>query len=592
MTEQAIEQDAAARGGDAGDWAPRPWLLAGLLGIAGLLIWLVTDGKEDDAARMAGAAFLFFGPLCAAFSLERDKWKEAAIFAIVAGLVMAGLAWRAVNGEAYYSDEEYGFAAGVVATVIALPLFQAGFHRTRFATPYPTIHFHAWTDAVSAAGSLAFLGLTWLMTVLLASLFQLLKIDFLMELIDEGWFGWMLSGTAFGAALGVLRNKLNIIGTLQSVVMLVLSLLAVPLAAALVIFLGAMVVSGPDVLWEATRSATPILLACAAGAWVLTNAIVRDDDTEMSRNVLMRVTSLVLALSLLPLTGFAAVSMGTRVAEYGLSPERLWALVAIAVACSFGVAYVVVVAHGRLAGWRPLLRRANLNLAAGLSVVALFLALPILNFGTISASNQLARLERGAVSAEDFDFDALKWDFGAAGKNALARLVASSDPDIARLAKEADARTERPYDWLEPEDRREIAESIQVIPAGSALPEGLEDAIVREFVCDDASTCRVFLQEDGRTAAVVGVGCAAPEGTRSGRSTAGECSVNSMAFVLEDGAWRDAHFYRAAEPMTDEQRREARRRQIDAIERGEVTVGPSRQREIYIGGEPDGRPFE
>jgi hypothetical protein len=575
------------------DWPLRPWLLAGMLGLAGLLIWLVTDGKDDDPVRMAGAAFLFFGPMAAAFSLERDSWKEAAIFALIAGLVMAGLAWRAVSGQELYADEEYGFAAGVVATVIALPLFQSGFHRTRFATPYRTIHFNAWTDAVSAAGSLAFLGLTWLMTLLLANLFQLLKIDFLMDLIDEGWFGWTLSGVAFGAALGVLRSKLGILGMLQHVVMLVLSLLAVPLALALVVFLGAMVVSGPDVLWEATRSATPILLACAAGAWVLTNAIVRDDDTEMSRNLVMRVTAFVLALSLLPLTGFAAVSMGTRIAAYGLSPERLWALVAIAVACSFGVAYLVVVVRGRLAGWRTLLRRANLNLAAGLSVVALFLALPILDFGSISAANQLARLERGAVKPEEFDFDALKWEFGKAGEKALAKLAASGNAEVAKLAKMAQTRLDRPDYWREPEDRQKFAQRIEVHPAGRELPAGLREAIFGQDVCDGAPICRVFLQEDGRTAAVIGDGCVPPIVTIEEQTKPGvNCAIDVMAFTLKDGKWDRARQSYPPGPKTTEEERASLQRERAAIERGDVTVGPSRQRVIYLGGKPESPTFD
>lgn len=549
------------------DWPLRPWLLAGMLGLAGLLIWLVTDGKDDDPVRMAGAAFLFFGPMAAAFSLERDSWKQAAIFALIAGLVMAGLAWRAVSGQELYADEEYGFAAGVVATVIALPLFQSGFHRTRFATPYRTIHFNAWTDAVSAAGSLAFLGLTWLMTLLLANLFQLLKIDFLMDLIDEGWFGWSLSGAAFGAALGVLRSKLGILGMLQHVVMLVLSLLAVPLALALVVFLGAMVVSGPDVLWEATRSATPILLACAAGAWVLTNAIVRDDDTEMSRNVVLRVTSLVLALSLLPLTAFAAVSMGTRVAAYGLSPERLWALVAIAVACSFGVAYLVVVVRGRLAGWRALLRRANLNLAAGLSVVALFLALPILDFGSISAANQLARLERGAVTPEEFDFDALKWEFGKAGEKALAKLAASGNASIAELAQTALVRPRWDYEHVEyigrmggPTARERLA-NIRIEPSAEAHRKAIE-AWVRQPGWTCQQPC-IFLSVSGGDELVVLSG-----------STA-------QRLHLDDAGWIEDELKRAEVMPVAEVKADS-----------EIEIRPYVGRQIYVDGEPIGEPFE
>lgn len=566
MSEERIASGQTDAGGD---WAERPWILAGLLGLAGLLIWLATDGTNNDSERIAAAAFLFFGSICAAFSLERDRWKEAAAFGLLAGLVMAGLAWRAVGAGDRYADEQYGFAAGVLAAILSLPLFQAGFHRLRFNTPYRDTHFYVWTDAVSAAGSLVFTGLAWLMLFLLAALFQLLKIELLGDLLQKGWFGGILSGAAFGAALGVLRNRIGIIGTLQSVVMLVLSLLAVPLAAGLVLFLLAMIVSGPDVLWEATRSATPVLLACAVGAFILANAIVRDDDTGMTTNPVMRVTSLVLVLSLLPLTAFAAISMGTRIGAYGLSPERLWALVAIAVACAYGLAYLVAVLRGRLQGWRVLLRRANLNLAVGVSVVALLLALPILNFGAVSASNQLARLESGRVSPEDFDYTALRWDFGEAGEKALARLVASDDAEIAGRAADAQKQTERP--WYFPGETDDTDERL--------------------------ANLEIRSEDEGSRALIEGFVRAAP----------GTCMQPCTALDL--GAWADGtphlalvegtsiyHFRRNAQGSLDY----ATANEVDhtpapapdAATRPEVEVRPYQGRQVFVDGRPVGEPFE
>lgn len=447
MGEQRIADEPRPDTATAQDWPLRPWLLGGMLAVAGLLIHFASDGHDNDAGWMALTAFLFFGPLAAAFSLERDRWKEAALFALAAGLVMAGLAWRAFHGMQHYASPEYGFFAGVFALLLALPLFQAGFHRTRFATPYRDTHFFVWTDAVSGAGALAFTGLTFLLLFLLAELFRLIRIDLLHDLMDESWFGWTVAGLAFGTALGTLRNQLKMIGTLQSVVLLVLSLLAVPLALALVVFLLAVAFSGLDVLWEATSSATPVLLACAAGCFVLANAIVREDDTDMTRNVVMRVTAFVLAMGILPLTVFAAISMGTRIAQYGLAPERLWGLVAIAVAVAYGLATWGAAIRGRVRNWRPFLRRANMNLTVGVSAFALFLALPILDFGAISAGNQVSRLGSGKVAAKEFDFDALKWDFGDAGRKALAKLAQSGDAEIAQLAAEAQARKERPWGW-------------------------------------------------------------------------------------------------------------------------------------------------
>jgi hypothetical protein len=431
-------------------------VLAGLLGIAGLLIYQIGGGQGPDTRigwQAAVTAFLFFGPLAFAFTLERGRRKEPLVFALLVGLVMAGLAWRAVGQAETIADPQYGFLAGIIASGLALPLFQAGFHRSRWRTGYRTIHAAVWSDAICAAGSLAFVGASWLMLVLLSELFHLLKIDFLKGLIDDGWFGWSWSGAAFGAALGVLRNELGIIGTLRRVVMTVLSLLAVPLAAGLATFLLAMVVSGPEVLWEATRSATPVLLSCAAGAWVLANSILRDEDANMSVNRILRIAGLVLVLAILPLTVFAAVSMGTRVAQHGLSPERLWGLVAIAVAVAYGVAWLVAVVRGWKGGeWRERVRRANLHLAVLISGVALFLALPILDFGAISARQQLERLKSGKVSADRFDYDALRWDFGAAGPRALERLTRSGNPVVEKASRAALARKARIYPFGPVED--------------------------------------------------------------------------------------------------------------------------------------------
>ncbi|MGZ3247239.1 MAG: DUF4153 domain-containing protein [Croceibacterium sp.] len=427
------------------DWRLRPWLLAGLLGFGGLLIHLVTNDHEVDAWRVAPAAFVFFGALAAAFTLEKGRWREPAVFAVVIGLVMSGLAWRAVRYGEHLPDEQYGFAAGVVATALALPLFQAGFRKRRFGTPYTEIYHHIWTDAISAAGGLAFTGLSWVALAILAKLFELLKIDFLRDLMEHGWFAWTFSGLAFGAALGVLRNELKVLGMLRTVVLLVLSLLAVPLAVGLVMFLLATAVSGPQVLWEATREATPTLLACAAGAFVLTCVLVRQDDEAMTRNPVMRAAALALAVVILPLAMFAAVSLGLRLNQYGLAPERLWGLVTVIVACAWGVGYWGALIRGRKAAWAQRLREANFLLAVASCVLALLLALPLLDFGTVSAGNQLQRLESGKVTPDKFDFAALRWDFGVAGKRALARLAKSRNPRVAQLAQAAIEQKQKVY---------------------------------------------------------------------------------------------------------------------------------------------------
>jgi len=464
------------------DWPLRPWLLAALLGLAGLLIHLVSDGHHEEPLRVAAAAFLFFGPVAAALSVEQRDWKAPAAFAAGVGLVMAGLAWRAVQYGEYLPDEEYGFAAGVVASLLALPLFQAGFHQRRFQTPYSDAHFHVWNDAIAGAGAIAFTGLSWAVLALISELFHLLKIDLLRDLMEEEWFGWTFSGLAFGAALGTLKNQVKVFGTLQALAMLVLSLLAVPLALGLVLFLLATLISGPDVLWQATRSATPLLLACAAGAFALCNAVIRNEDASMSRSPIMRGAALVLAAVILPLAVFAAVSMGLRLDQYGLAPERLWGLVAIAVACAFGVGYWAALVRGRWRGWAALARQANLHLAAGVCALAIVLALPILDFGGISARNQIARLDSGKVSAAQFDYAALRWDFGEPGRKALARLVKRPGA-VGAAAKLAMAQEDRPYRTGPPPPERKSLRFAFADPALRLQVNALLSA--QPWVCGD-----------------------------------------------------------------------------------------------------------
>ncbi|MFZ9395260.1 MAG: DUF4153 domain-containing protein [Erythrobacter sp.] len=469
---QAADSEAGLQ-----DWPLRPWLCAGLLGIAGLLLHFTGDGWAEVPWRMALSAALVFGPLAACFTLDQQRLGAPLAFSGAVALVMAGIAWRATSAGDRYADEEFWVAAGILAVTLSVPLFQAGFHRLRWLTPYKTTHFHVWTDAISGAGALAFTGIAWALLALLSELFAVIKIDLLKDLIDEEWFALTFSGAACGAALGVLRNQLKIIGTLQNVVLLVLSILAVPLALALLVFLAAVATSGIDVLWEATRSATPLLLAIAVGCFVLTNAVVRDEDEQASQSRVLRLAGFVLALGILPLAIMAAISMGTRIDQHGLSPERLWALIAIAVAVAYGVGYFAAALRGRREGWRGFVRQANLHLAVLTCGIAFILALPVFNFGAISASNQLARLESGAVSAQDFDYAALRWDFGDAGRKALAKLAKDENPEVAKLAAEAQAQEQPSYRGFGPSTPSQRLANLRLQIADQALREQVTERV-------------------------------------------------------------------------------------------------------------------
>jgi len=280
----------------------------------------------------------------------------------------------------------------------------------------------------------------------------------------------------------------------------------------------------------------------------------------------------------LPLTVFAAISMGTRVAQYGLSPERLWALVAIVVAVAYGLAALVAVIRGKLWGWRPYLRSANLNLAIGVSVLALILALPILDFGAISAANQVSRLERGKVSAKDFDYDALKWDFGESGRRALAKLTKSGNADIARLAKEAQARKQRRWYWdiEQVDDRDKRLANVHFQFDDPALRKDVE-----EFVRREPNLCN-------QPCVVLDVGPTGKAKLWLAVVTSGNAQ---FAGRDSDGVLQFDYALGVAAPVPAKPRSDAEKTAPGkAVPKVEVRSYTARQ--IYVDGEPVGQPFE
>ena len=438
MAERYDHQDA--------DWPARPWIMALVGAVGGLIVHLLTDnyGYSDPMPvwKQAATAFTVIATVSFLVTVELRRWTWSVAFALGWGAVIALIGWFTAQYNYRGEIMEFPFLSGILAVLIAAPLFQTVRDEGAWRFPYARLHRHAWTDAVIGAASLVFTGITFMLAWLIASLFDVIGIDAIKDLLQEEWFGWMLAGLAFGGAIGILRERDALVATLQKLAMVVLSVLAPVLAVALAAFLLSLPFTGLKGLWESDIPATPMLLLSGAGAILLANAVIGDGRDERSPNVWLRRAALLLAVCVLPLAFFAALSMGQRIGQYGWTPERIWGVIAVGIALAYGAAAWWAVFKGRQEFDEPL-RPLQTSLAIGLCGLALFLALPILDFGAISARSQLARLDSGKLKAEEFDWTAMAFDFGPSGREHLAELAKMGPAKAREMARAALATKDR-----------------------------------------------------------------------------------------------------------------------------------------------------
>lgn len=578
-------------------WPLRVWVLAVLGALLAFAIHqlMTLPGQDTEwQRRLLASAPILIGVTGLAFGLA---WEKGRLLAALAVALLCGLIggsvhlWHGVPREGL-DPLIWHLVCGLGAAGVLLILFQAAQDRVmsapapesrgpgglraraRAAVRYEDVHRHLWTDALLIGAGILFTLIVFAVAHLLAAMFALVKLGFLRELLREPAFVAVLVGAAFGAGLGLLRDRGPIITALQRVALLVLRVLAPVLAIGVFVFLAALPVTGLAPLWE-TGDTTPIMLAGAALALFLANAVVGDTPRDESRSILLNSSAAALGLFVLPMVGIAAYSSGLRIQQHGLSPERLWALAFIVVASIVAVAYGATILGRR--GWFARLRRTNLHLAFLVAGIALLLSTPILGFERIATAHQLHRLAGGQVSRETFDYKGLWFDFGPPGRAAIERMAAqSSDPVIRRYAAQTTTLGDR---WQQAPNelaatRRELDRLLVVLPEGAALDPALRREIERRGFCWPTAGDCVARHVPGEDFAIA---------VQIGRDECRTCASAAL-FRREGERW-------TRDDALDGTDRRGAARIAAALRSGEIEMRPVGMRRIFVGEEPVGGPI-
>ncbi|MEN3749432.1 DUF4153 domain-containing protein [Sphingomonas sp. HF-S3] len=581
------------------DWPHRPLLLA-LLGLAtGLVVHLLLGneplyGVSPSALTLALVAAVTVTAGLVAFTIERKLWWTSIAFSAAMGVLTGLVVWWNGGPQDWSGGDGWRTVSLFLGIAIAAPLYQAARDEGRRRFPYASVHDHAWTNVVLWFACWAFVGVVFALMYLLAALFDLIKLDFLKELLERNWFWRSLIGLAFGGAVGLFREHDRVVHLLQRVLATVLAVLAPVLALGLVLFVLALPFTGLGSLWEATRATTPLLLGCIIGALILANAVIGSDDAEERRSPPLRYGAMGLALVMLPLAVIAAVATGLRIGQYGFTPDRLWGLTFVVIACAYGLVYLVSLVRGRL-NWTTYVRPANLNLAFGLCGLALLLATPLVSFNAISTRDQVARLESGRTPVERFDWRALAFEFGEPGRKALERLKRSANAAIRAKATEVGAAETRSQVQQEDEKlaRRDgLVGRVRILPVGTSLPVELRNLIADDDECrgpNDHEVCTLSLMPGGTEALLFENSCFAPYEKQPPSTGPGVIPSEDYCvrrYAIKEGRWQAPESRLARPPAARSAARDTGYRD------GKIEVRPVQRRQVFVGGVPVGDAFE
>ncbi|WP_420478710.1 DUF4153 domain-containing protein [Brevundimonas sp. FT23028] len=433
----------------------------------------------------------------------RMRIRTLVLWALGATVFLALLGW---HGVAAQSITEYGPRSRPPYLPWPMPLFAGaalfiGHHlvlpadlERRWIAAFPTYFDTAWKAGVQLALSVGFTGAFWILLFLGAALFRVIGLTFLSDLIAEDWFFIPVTTLMFATAVHLTDVRDALIRGVRSVALMLLSWLLLLMTVLAAGFLAALPFTGLDSLWD-TGSATALVLTAAAALIILINTAYQDGRADNLPPRVLQWAVRLAAVLLTPLVILAFWGLALRIGQHGLTPDRIiavaCALIGAAYAGGYGYAALLPFTRsrrGKGTDWMQPLERTNVLTAVLEVAVILALFSPLADPARLSVADQVARLERGAVKPDQFDFRFLRFESGKAGEAALERLTRSSSADVAERARRVAAIRNRwdSRDEGEP-DRIPVFEVV-----GSPLPADFVTGVRPDddrYACVDKGTC-------------------------------------------------------------------------------------------------------
>lgn len=428
------------------------------------------------AGKLRGLLCLSIAGVAAAFG----AYHGMTAFPVLSGERIALLGFPVVSACAVAAFIGVPLVSGRVQGSVALPVLRLW--------DYARLFDDAWRNAVLTFQALVLTCLLWAILEVGAQLFALIGVEWIRDdLLHESWFAIPLTTTSFALGFRAGLRRAEFTRTLRNhwltITAWLLMVVSVIGGGFILTALG-----GVGTLFE--RGVSAFFLLWFVAFWVkFYNCAFQTGAsaaTIFGRG--LRAFLAVATLPMLVMAGFAAYAMSLRIAQHGLTPDRIWGLLVVAVALIYGAGYALSLRARAADAWLRTLPATNV--LAALAILASILALlsPALDPRRLAVEDQLARLAAGKIKPEAFDANMLV-DAGTYGHDVLQRHAAERDAqgEVTALAGRAQealqyARTRATYDERDTRETlvADFATRMDVFPRGAAVPPALLDALERE----------------------------------------------------------------------------------------------------------------
>lgn len=414
------------------------------------------------------------------FWLSQEHWGRR-LFNFILGLTLVLLAfwgyrlwslWSA-DGFYYVPSQKSDLIRVSMAVFLLIPFFQCRIASWSWKFPYSEIFFQFCRNLFLLFQASLVIVVFWGLLVTAGLLFDLVGLESVPFMIFNPLTAVPLSSLTIAISISVAIKHPGI----DSLGRWLLSVLAwlLPFFSVLsVLFLLCLPFSGLYTLWN-TGQASTLMILLQFGTIILANAAWLDGSKPAFSNHYVNILAQVSLLCLPVYSALSIYSVGLRILQYGLTVDRVQAMFLVVILGIWGLGYALAVVIRK---WPSSIAHVNITAIIVLALITSAMNSPLLDPFRLASSNQLSRLESGAISPEDLDYLYMRFNLGRYGSDVLSQLSQSKNSRILHGIESAMSVT--PKEYLESvisnmpteKQRHEIITNAKVYPEGRKLSDG------------------------------------------------------------------------------------------------------------------------